>query len=91
MQSSDTQMTEALVGGQKVDATSGISTSANNASEPLVDGMETKTMSFAEIVRGRNASVRMTDDKMLHAVDLVLVAHGGSRDYAAHVSSKIIH
>ena len=43
------------------------------------------TLSFAEIVKGRDASVRVTDDSLLYLVDLVLVAHGCSRRYAAQV------
>lgn len=37
-------------------------------------------MSFAEIVKGRDASVRMTDDGYLYAVDLVMVMTGLARD-----------
>lgn len=44
-----------------------------------------KTMSFAEIVRGRDASVRLTDDGYLYAVDLVMVMTGADRNYAAQV------
>ena len=44
-----------------------------------------KIMSFAEIVRGREASVRMTDDFLLYAVDLVMVVTGKDRDYSGQV------
>ena len=44
-----------------------------------------KTMSFAEIVKGRDASVRMTDDGYLYAVDLVMVMTGADRNYAGQV------
>ena len=38
--------------------------------------------SFAELVQGRDASVRVSDDNMLYAVDLVIVITGKGRDYA---------
>ena len=40
----------------------------------------TQTISFAEIVQGRDASVRVTVDGMIYAVDLVMVMTGLSRD-----------
>ena len=43
-------------------------------------------MSFAEIVKGRDASVRMTDDGYLYAVDLAMVMTGKDRDYAGQVN-----
>ena len=39
-----------------------------------------KFISFAEIVKGRDASVPVTDDLMLHAVPLTMVMTGASRD-----------
>ena len=47
-------------------------------------------ISFAEIVHGRDASVRVTDDHLLHAVDLAIVGTGQSRDYAAQVWNAIL-
>jgi hypothetical protein len=44
-----------------------------------------KSFSFAEIVRGRDASVRMTDDGYLYAVDLSMVMTGADRNYAGQV------
>ena len=41
-----------------------------------------KPISFAEIIHGRDASVRVTDDGLLYAVDLVVVMTGASKDYA---------
>jgi hypothetical protein len=41
-----------------------------------------KTFSFAEIVQGRDAGVRVTDDNMLYAVDLVMVMTGKDRNNA---------
>jgi len=39
-------------------------------------------LSFAEIVQGREASVRVTDDNLIYAVDLVMVVTGKDRDHA---------
>lgn len=41
-----------------------------------------KKFSFAEIVQGRDASVRVTDDNMLYAVDLVMAMTGKDRNNA---------
>ena len=41
-----------------------------------------KTISFDEIVKGRDATVRVTDDDLLYAVDLVMVMNGSERDQA---------
>jgi len=48
-----------------------------------------KTFSFAEIVHGRGSSVRVTDDGLLYAVDLVMVITGKDRDQAGHVIRDI--
>lgn len=48
-----------------------------------------KMISFAEIVQGRDASVRVTDDRLLYAVDLAMVGTGHSRDQAAQVRPAI--
>ena len=50
---------------------------------PTMDAAELnpRTMiSFADVVEGRNAFVRVTADKMIYAVDLVMVVTGLSRD-----------
>ena len=47
-------------------------------------------ISFAEIVQGHDASVRVTDDGLLYAVDLAMVATGNSRDYAGQVC-PVVH
>jgi len=39
-------------------------------------------LSFAEIIKGRDASVRVTDDHMIYAVDLVMVMTGKDRNNA---------
>jgi hypothetical protein len=45
------------------------------------DELNPRTMiSFADVVEGRNAFVRVTADKMIYAVDLVMVVTGLSRD-----------
>jgi hypothetical protein len=43
------------------------------------------TISFAEIVKGRDANVRVTRDRLLYAVDLAMVGTGKSRNYAGQV------
>lgn len=48
-----------------------------------------KTFSFAEIVKGRDASVRVTDDGLLYAVDLVMVVTGASRDDAGKALRRL--
>ncbi len=42
-------------------------------------------MSFAEIIKGRDASVRVTDDNLVYAVELAMVFTGKGRDYAGQV------
>ena len=44
-----------------------------------------KYLSFEEIVHGRDASVRITDDGLLFVVDLVMVVTGKSRDDSSRV------
>jgi hypothetical protein len=46
------------------------------------------TISFAEIVKGRDANVRVTRDRLLYAVDLAMVGTGKSRNYAGQVISN---
>jgi hypothetical protein len=46
------------------------------------------TISFAEIVKGRDANVRMTNDRLLYAVDLAVVGTGKGRNYAGQVISN---
>ena len=48
-----------------------------------------KFFSFAEIVKDRDASVRMTDDNMLIAVDLAMVMSGKERDYAGQMLRRL--
>ncbi len=42
-------------------------------------------MSFAEIIRGRDATVRVTQDGLLYAVDLVIVMKDKNKNYANEV------
>ena len=48
-----------------------------------------KYFSFAEIVQGRDSSVRVTPDGLLYAVDLVMVMTGKSRDDAGKVLRRL--
>jgi hypothetical protein len=42
-----------------------------------------KCISFDEIVKGRDATVRVTDDGYLYAVDLVMVVTGKDKNNSA--------
>ena len=57
----------------------------------MSENQAAKLFSFAEIVHGRESSVRMTDDGLLFAVDLVMVVTGKDRDYAGQVLRSISH
>ena len=46
-------------------------------------------ISFAEIVQGRDASVRVTVDGMIYAVDLVMVMTGLNRNDAGQVLRRL--
>ena len=48
-----------------------------------------KFFSFAEVVQGRDSAVRITDDLQLHAVELVMVMSGSSRDDAGKTLRRI--
>ena len=48
-----------------------------------------KLISFAEIVHGRDSTVRVTADGMLYAVDLVMVMTGSSRDDAGKTLRRL--
>ena len=47
------------------------------------------TISFSDIVKDREATVRITDDKMIYAVDLVMVVTGKDRNQAGYVIRNI--
>ena len=42
-------------------------------------------LSFAELVKGRDASVRVTNDNLIYAVDLTMVVTGKERDYSGQI------
>jgi len=44
-----------------------------------------KSISFDELVKGRNSTVRMSPDKLLYAVDLVMVVTGKNQNDSARV------
>ena len=48
-----------------------------------------KTLSFGEIVKGRDASVRITDDGWLYVMDLIMVMTGLSRDDAGKTLRRL--
>jgi hypothetical protein len=48
-----------------------------------------KYLSFEEIVHGRDATVRITDDGFIHVIDLVMVISGMSRDDAGKTIRRI--
>ena len=48
-----------------------------------------QALSFAEIIQGRDASVRVTHDGMIYAVDLVVVMTGLSRDDAGKTLRRL--
>ena len=60
---------------------------------PLPSG--SNSISFAEIVKGRDSTVRVTVDGLIYAVDLVMVVTGLSRDDAGktlrRLSDDIFH
>ena len=45
----------------------------------------TPVLSFAELVKGRDASVRVTNDNLIYAVDLTMVVTGKERDYPGQI------
>jgi len=49
----------------------------------------TATLSFETIVKDRDATVRITDDNLIYAVDLVMVVTGQSRDDAGKVLRRL--
>jgi hypothetical protein len=43
------------------------------------------TISFADIIHGRDARVRVTDDGLLHAIDVVMVVTGKNGNHSAKI------
>ena len=52
---------------------------------------EQQLFSFTGTVHGRESSVLMTDDGLLHAVDLVMVVTGKDRDQSGNVLRRLTH
>ena len=50
---------------------------------------QTKTITFEDIVQGRDSTVRVTDDGMVYAVDLVIAMTGKDRDHASQAIRSI--
>jgi hypothetical protein len=48
-----------------------------------------KSLSFEEIVQGRESSVRITDDNLIHAVDLVVAVTNKDRNHAAYTLNML--
>ena len=48
-----------------------------------------KMISFNEIIGGADSSVRVTEDGLLYAVDLVMVITGSSRDDAGQAIRRL--
>ncbi len=44
-------------------------------------------MSFADIVQGRDSSVNVTEDRLIHAVDLVMVMTGKDKNQSNEVNT----
>ena len=55
----------------------------------MVAAGSVNTISFAEIVKGRDASVRVTVDGLIYVVDLVMVVTGKDRDHASQALRSI--
>lgn len=54
----------------------------------FMSGMK-KFISFEDIVQGRDSTVRVTDDGLIYAVDLVMAVSGQNRDDSAKVLRRI--
>ena len=55
----------------------------------MTETHRSKIFSFAEIVKGRDSSVRVTDDGLLFVVDLVMVMTGLARDQAGLILRRL--
>jgi len=63
---------------------------SNNKTHPKkMDPVETTTISFKDIVQGRDATVRVTSDKLIYAVDLVMVMTGKDRNQSGLVLRRL--
>jgi hypothetical protein len=50
---------------------------------------QTKTITFEDIVQGRDSTVRVTDDGLIYAVDLVMAVTGKNRNDAGQAIRRI--
>ena len=57
----------------------------------MTEPHSSKIFSFSEIVKGRNSSVRVTDDGLLYAVDLTMAMTGLARDQAGLVLRRLFN
>lgn len=48
---------------------------------------QSKMISFAELIQGRDASVCVTDNDLLDMVHITMIVHGGDRNFASQVIS----
>lgn len=55
----------------------------------MADISKGKFLSFAEIIQGRDHIVKVSDDGLLYAVDLVMVMTGKNRDMAGNVLRRL--
>lgn len=78
-------------GGASASGPSGSGSSSNVSSSTVTKqpASVTKTISFAEIVKDRNAEVRVTADGLLYAVDLTAVMIGKDNEYSALVLRRL--
>lgn len=53
-------------------------------------GFKVSTISFAEIIHGRDSSVRVTDDGLIYAVDLVMVVTELERKHAGQALRRVM-
>jgi len=61
----------------------------DNPPPPLGVPPVPKSISFDEIVKGRDATVRITEDGLLYAIDLVMVVTGKNRNEAGEAIRRI--
>jgi hypothetical protein len=48
-----------------------------------------RTISFAEVIQGRESTVRVTEDGLLYVIDLVTVMTGKNRDHAGKIMRRL--
>ena len=55
----------------------------------MASAQTNKTITFEDIVQGRDSTVRVTDDGMIYAVDLVMAVTGKDRDHASQAIRSV--